>query len=210
MRQIAVRDGSTGFSSALPLLGVTALVVVTLGCSSEKKSPASKSAEASAAKSPATGGEASARAPAPVTVVGRQEYEQAIAKHRGKVVLVDYWATWCGPCVKQFPHTVELWEKNRDRGLDVISLSFDEPDNLDLVREFLREKGARFENLVSKVGSGETSAEEFDFDGALPHYVLYDREGKLVKRISPSDPTTTFRPEMIDEAIEDLLSRPAQ
>ncbi len=196
--------------SSLALLSVVSLLFASgaLGCNSEKKSPGANSPAGAAAKSSGAGADGQDAPEIPITVVGRQEYEQILAKHRGRVVLVDHWATFCGPCMKQFPHTVELWEKNRDRGLDVISLSFDEPSNLEPVRKFLADKGAHFENLVSKVGSGETSAEEFDFDGALPHYALYGRDGKLVKRLSPSDPTATFRLEMVDEAIEELLSQP--
>jgi thiol-disulfide isomerase/thioredoxin len=141
-----------------------------------------------------------------VTVVDKAGLAKAIAAHKGKVVLVDYWATWCAPCVKQFPHTVELWRKNRDRGFAVIALSFDEPDEIEDVQKFLAGKGAGFDNLISKVGAAESSAEEFDYDGALPNYAIYDRAGKLVKRISPSDPTIPFRPEMIDEAVEEQLA----
>ena len=74
------------------------------------------------------------------------------------------------------------------------------------VLKFLAEKGATFDNLISKVGAQESSADEFDFDGALPNYTIFDREGKLAKRISPSDPTVTFRPDLIDAAIEELLA----
>ena len=121
-----------------------------------------------------------AATPIEVTVVDKAGFQKAIDAHHGKVVLVDYWATWCPPCVKQFPHTVELSNKHREQGLDVIALSFDEPDDVDAVRKFLSEKEATFENLISSVGSGETAADEFDFDGALPHYVVYDRDGNLV------------------------------
>jgi len=145
-----------------------------------------------------------------VAVVDRAGYQAAIDRHRGRIVLVDYWATWCDPCRRQFPHTVALWHKHRDRGLDCISLSFDDPNEPEGLREvgkFLTENEATFENLVSKLGSGEAAAEEFDFDGGLPYYVIYDREGKIAKRISPSDPTATFRSEMIDQAVEELLAQ---
>ncbi len=173
-----------------------------VGCTAEKPPVAKEPTEkAQAATSPGK--------TIDVTVVDKAGFEQAIAAHRGKVVLVDYWATWCGPCVKQFPHTVELWNKFHDQGLDVVGLSFDEPAEVAGVQKFLAEKGATFENLISKVGAQESSADEFDFDGALPHYALFDREGKLAKRISPSDPTTPFRPDMIDAAVEELLRVPA-
>jgi thiol-disulfide isomerase/thioredoxin len=175
------------------------LVGALAGCSEAERAPADSAA-------------AVAAAPVKVAVVDRAAYQKAIDAHRGNVVLVDYWATFCGPCVKQFPHTVELWHKYHGRGLDVISLSFDDAEQIGSVRKFLAENGATFENLISKVGASEESAEEFDFDGALPHYVLYDREGQVAERISPSDPTRpAFRPDMIDAALEKLLAaQPAQ
>jgi len=105
--------------------------------------------------------------------------DELIARHKGEVVLVDYWATWCGPCVQNFPHTVELANKYRNQGLATIAVSFDLLDDEPKVREFLATQGADFENVISKHDAiGQKPAEDFDI-GPLPEYRLYDRQGKL-------------------------------
>jgi thiol-disulfide isomerase/thioredoxin len=105
--------------------------------------------------------------------------EVMIAGHKGKVVFVDCWATWCGPCVEGFPHTVALAQKYAPEGLATIAVSFDQLDDAPKVREFLAKQGATFENLLSKYdGVNQRAAEDFDVE-ALPQYRLYDRRGKL-------------------------------
>ncbi len=127
-----------------------------------------------------------------------------LKRHRGKVVLIDYWATWCGPCRKLFPHTVELHRKLAAKGLVVISLSLDEPENEPIVREFLAEQGAAFENYISRYGTGSKSFEVFDIpDGALPYLRLLNRDGTLSKAFA--DPIV---PDHVDKAIEELLAVP--
>src|SRR5262249_2257307 len=91
----------------------------------------------------------------------------------------DYWATWCLPCVQNFPHTVELAHKYHDQGLATISVSLDLLDDQPKVREFLAKQGADFENVISKHDRvGQQTFADFDV-GPLPEYRLYDREGKL-------------------------------
>jgi thiol-disulfide isomerase/thioredoxin len=102
-----------------------------------------------------------------------------IASHKGQVVLVDYWATWCGPCVANFPHTVELAKKHKADGLATIAVSFDLFDDEPKAREFLAKQRADFDNLISSHNAiGQKPAEDFDI-GPLPEYRLYDRQGKL-------------------------------
>lgn len=143
-----------------------------------------------------------------LTAVSREEFDARVADHRGQVVLVDFWGTWCAPCIEQFPHSVELERRFRERGLTVLSVSVDDEADREAVLAFLRAQGAGgIENLISMYGVGSRSMEAFDVPGgALPHYKLYDRMGKL-RHTFTLDPTAErqFAPADIDAAVENLL-----
>ena len=120
-----------------------------------------------------------------VRVVDKAGYDKVIAANKGKVVIVDCWATWCVPCRKAFPKTVELNKAYADKGLVVISLSFDDlakgqaPPG---VVKFLTESNATFENLISSLDIAGEGSDAFSIpDGALPHFKIYGRDGKLLK-----------------------------
>lgn len=150
---------------------------------------------------------AAEKAKAAVTLdeVDGRRFDDVLKQHRGRVVLVDFWATWCAPCKQMFAQTVELNEKYKDRGLDVISVSFDDLEQRGDALEFLTEKNARFANYISK--DGFDSSEAFDIgDGALPYYRIYDRAGKLVKTFASGDPDRVFKESDIAAAVEALLS----
>jgi thiol-disulfide isomerase/thioredoxin len=132
--------------------------------------------------------------------------QKTLDKHRGKVVLVDFWATWCGPCVEQFPHTVGLADKFREHGLAVVSVSMDNPSSEPQVRAFLKKQGARFDNLLSGYSSPVTATRELGLPGPVPCYRVYDREGKLHREFA-IDPRASkqFTTADIDAAVEELL-----
>jgi thiol-disulfide isomerase/thioredoxin len=141
-------------------------------------------------------------------VVDREGYDAVIAGQRGKVVLVDFWATWCGPCVEQLPHTIELAERFATDGLSVVTVSFDDPEGSQRVSELLRTKGAdRLTNLISRYGASPRSMEAFEIEsGAVPHYKLYDRGGRLIHTFAV-DPLENkqFTLSDIDAATEELV-----
>jgi thiol:disulfide interchange protein len=88
-------------------------------------------------------------------VVTPQEYEAEVKKHKGKVVLVDFWATWCIPCLKNFHHSVEWQKKYAKSGLVVISVSMDDSDadTKEQALEFLKkQKAGTITNLQSSLG----------------------------------------------------------
>jgi len=138
-----------------------------------------------------------------VRVIDEDEFGQVLKGHQGKVVLVDFWALWCGPCVKLFPHTVELHQKYPDQELAVISVSFDNPQERQRVLEFLAARGATFDNFISKYGIGSKSFEAFEIGGNVPYFKLYDRSGKLQKTFG--DAQQSIEPTDIDRAVEELL-----
>jgi thiol-disulfide isomerase/thioredoxin len=134
------------------------------------------------------------------------DLRRVLDNHRGSVVLVDFWATWCGPCVEQFPHTVQLAEKLRDRGLAVVSVSMDSPSTEPHVRAFLEKHQARFDNLLSSYDSPVTATKEFRLPGPVPCYRVYDRQGRLHREFAV-DPRAAkqFTPADVDAAVEELL-----
>lgn len=105
---------------------------------------------------------------------------KAIGQHRGKAVLVDFWATWCPPCVKLFPHTVDLHKRYSSDDLAVITVSLDNADNRDGVLEFLRRHRANTENYQSAIEGNPDAFDAFDIPIGIPYLRIYDRSGKLL------------------------------
>ena len=129
---------------------------------------------------------------------------QFVDQHPGKVVLIDFWATWCRPCVQMFPHTVELHRRWANRGLVVAAVSLDDPSDESIVRRFIAEKGADFPNFISRFGASAQSAEAFDITGSsIPFLRIYDRQGKLYKTLGGDKPVD---PKEIDQAVEEAVN----
>jgi thiol-disulfide isomerase/thioredoxin len=114
-----------------------------------------------------------------VSVATPDQFADVIAKHKGKVIFVDFWATWCVPCRKAFPHTVELAKKYPEK-LAVVSMALDDADAKEDVLDFLKEQEATFDNLMCSFGGSDESYNAYEIPGsALPYFRIYDREGTL-------------------------------
>jgi thiol-disulfide isomerase/thioredoxin len=140
--------------------------------------------------------------------IDKAGFDAVVGHLPGKVILVDFWATWCIYCRENFPHVVELSRKFGPQGLVVISVACDDEKETPEVLEFLREQKATFQNLRAALGSSEQTFEDFDIEGgALPHYKLYDRKGKLRKTFAVDpDEAEQFKLDEIDAAVEELLN----
>ncbi len=164
---------------------------------------------------------AAAVAPTPATaadapkiqVVDDAGYDAAIAKYRGKVVVVDFWALWCTECLKEFKYTVGWGETYKDQGLVVVSMSFDDDGTEGAAGRFLAKRNANFQHLRSKWGSGEESFEKWNIpSGTLPHVKIYGRDGKLVKVFDAGDDPTapSFTHVEVEKAIKAILAASPQ
>lgn len=102
-----------------------------------------------------------------------------LAAGRGeKIYVLDFWATWCQPCVISIPHLQKLQEKYRDKGIVFIGIT-DEPEAA--VRPFVQKQGERMDYLVAIDDARRTGAEYMDAFGArgLPYAFIVDREGRV-------------------------------
>lgn len=136
-----------------------------------------------------------------LVVADEKQFQRVVDGHRGKVVLVDFWATWCQSCVQHFPETVELFNAHSGEGLAAVTVNFDALDNGPAVEQFLKKvRAGALDNLQSKYdGVGTEVPVAFDFEGILPHYRLYDRTGKL--RYRWDEP-----PADLQEKLDELLA----
>ena len=126
------------------------------------------------------------------TPVNEAGYAKLVAAHKGRVLLVDFWATWCVPCRVETPAIVKLAGQLAARGLDVVSISADEPDQETAALKFLRDNRVPGTPYWKKADDDDKFASAVDpkWSGALPALMLYDRTGKKVRAFIGETPTS--------------------
>lgn len=118
---------------------------------------------------------AAKRNPAPgFTLKDADGRDVKLADLKGKVVLLNFWATWCGPCKFEIPWFVEFEKRYKDQGFAVLGVSLDE-EGWEVVKPYIQEKGVNYRVVI---GSEEVSMKYGGVD-SLPMTFMIDREGRI-------------------------------
>jgi len=126
-----------------------------------------------------------------------------LSDYRGKVVVVDFWATWCPPCRQETPQLVRIARENQQRGVEVIGLHIDDRgrSSSETIRKFVDQFGIPYtiglasdEMFVSYLGTVEDS---------IPQTLVFDRKGRLVQHLVSYD---TGHAKLLDEAVSQAIA----
>jgi thiol-disulfide isomerase/thioredoxin len=124
-----------------------------------------------------------------------------ISDYSGKVLLINLWATWCGPCRIETPELVRLHKEFQSRGVEMIALSTEDPEmSAQSVMDFIREYEVDYQvgwanrEVAIKLMAGRT---------AIPQSFIIARDGRILKRFIGFNPSTT--PGQLKQALEDAL-----
>jgi thiol-disulfide isomerase/thioredoxin len=109
-----------------------------------------------------------------------------LSEHRGRIVILDFWATWCVPCVTALPSLADLQRRFRDAGVDVIAVSLDEPGAWSEAARMLEREAP---GVALRVGPSMADVDRLTGSVSIPATLVVDDDGTIAARIAgPHDP----------------------
>jgi thiol-disulfide isomerase/thioredoxin len=129
-------------------------------------------------------GPVEAGSPAPpfraiTTIAGAPASQKSLADYKGQVVVLNLWATWCGPCRAEMPSLEKLHQELGPKGLKIVAVSVDNPGMENAIRDFKKELGLTFEVLYAPDGKIQ-----YDYQATgFPETFIIGRDGVIRKRV---------------------------
>ncbi len=127
------------------------------------------------------------------SVDGGSEY--ALGDFEGKVLILDFWATWCGPCKREIPHFNDLYAQYKDQGLEILGVSLDE-GGPSAVNRFVKQTPITYNNAMAS----REIVEQYGPIQAIPTTFVIDRKGNVQRRFVGYQSLSVF-----EEVIQSLL-----
>lgn len=126
-----------------------------------------------------------------------------LSAYRGKVVVVDFWATWCPPCRQETPQLARIARENRDRGVEVVGLHIDDRgrSSPEAIRKFIENYGITY--TVGMATDNMFTSYLGTEDDTIPQTLVFGRDGKLVKHLIGYDQSHA---RILDEAVNKAVA----
>jgi thiol-disulfide isomerase/thioredoxin len=216
---------SSGFFTPMRIVTVCALAAIGIGIwlsssrTSQQPSAPAASATPVAQNNPAAPNVVAPNSAAPVVTAVpladsiRQTKVKTIdggslklADFKNKVVVVNLWATWCGPCRMEMPDLVKLNNEYKSRGLVVLGVAttYNERDNLAGVKEFVKAQKVDYKVLWDDGALAEPLKQTVNGRNNIPQSFVISRDGKITRHFIGFNPMST--PTLMRQAVEDALS----
>jgi thiol-disulfide isomerase/thioredoxin len=144
-----------------------------------------------------------AKEPVKLDTINAEGIKALLKNNSDRLRLVNLWATWCGPCVAEFSDLVTMNHMYRDRGLEFVTISADDPVNKDKALKFLQRKQASGSNYIYTGDDKYKMIEAVDpkWDGALPYTLLVEPGGKIVYAHQGAIDVEELRKVIFDDAM---------
>jgi peroxiredoxin len=175
-------------------LPLQALLVMFLlaACSSKKQAEAGKPADSGASTGTVSAKHSAPMAPA-FALENAEGKSVALADFKGKVIILNFWATWCGPCRHEIPDFIELQKEYGSKGLQIIGVSVDQ-DGWKVVKPFIAQNGLNYPVLLytEAVYNAYQQLVSTEEQGAIPCTFIIGKDGVIVKHLVGSANRATF------------------
>lgn len=182
------------------------LSIVFSGCSESASSSVASNTEAAAPANTAKKNSEYPPLPEKVAQADMQNLDRTttkIADRKGKVVLLNLWATWCGYCKVEMPHLVRMQDEFRDKGFEIIGVNVDD-EPIDKVNAFAEQMKLNY-TLVWADEEMATDIMRVTGNGAIPQSLLIDRDGNFRGRFLGAGPAELKKMEkMVTKVIEEV------
>jgi len=120
----------------------------------------------------------------------------SLSQFKNKVVLIDFWATWCPPCVDEMPNIVKTYKKYQDKGFEIIGISLDQNENNFL--KFMKDNGMTWRQHFDGKGGQNELAHKYSID-SIPTTFLIDANGKIIAK--------NLRGSALEEAVKEAVAK---